>query len=952
MSASLSSKVFGFSLLGSLLSALFPGVVHAQTITWTDWTSGTAGTNGVAAGTLTSGGQTANVSYAGEIAFIQTGAGINFWNPSAPYLSATVLNAPPANDIIALQATGRKTLTFASPVRNPIMAVVSLNGNGYAFDGDFQILNFAAGYWGNGTLTRSTPSPGVFQLNGTGEPHGIIEFQGVYTSISWTSLTNENWNGFTIGIRGFACEAHRGTPDANASPNAVCPTAGLPVCSLTGFCVPPVANGEPIPANPRGAPPYDGTCRTADAALVCDSGVCSSADNKCGLENGATALGPNGMPTMNATVCRSSFIAADGKCGQPNSDPVTGTTNACVEPNPVPAVVPQCRSNVCFSTNGVTNAADNQCGKPNNESCTSNSDCRTTCVGADATCGLLNGTPCTNLAECRSRVCNADGKCGDPNGATCATGATCRSGACVAAVCASSCASDSDCAPAAYCEGTSRSCVRDEINDQKTGPIGNKNTNCDRAGQCQSGVCNADGRCGDPDGATCAAANTCRSGQCTALKCGNGCMADTECGTGRYCEDSSRVCITSEPNGSQVGPVALKNTACVVMRGAAQCQSGVCNSDGRCGDPDGVACTGAATCRSGACDATTSQCGGTCPLGGAAGDIQCARPFFCSGVATDPSGTCTADAANGNKPGGVDCDRPAQCASNICHTDGACGRPDGQPCATGNDCRAGACRGGVCGLTACTADSQCPSDTYCLNPGAMGACTPRKPNSTPCAAGPECLSAFCHPDGMCGAPLGDACGSSILCRSAVCDPAKLTCVTCLVDAQCGGSNSGRVCTAISGTCGDGCRGIGGNGCPTGNVCSSMIATAGTCSPVVSDMCVSDGNCTIDQFCNGDVAPRACAAKRDSGEACVRDRQCTSNVCNDDLTCACVPAACEPPDAGSTSSSGSGPFVSNGVSIEGGGCGMAGGSANGGLLLALGIVALARADRRRRDTRAA
>jgi hypothetical protein len=46
-------------------------------------------------------------------------------------------NAPPTPDIIALSLTGPKTLTFSQPIDNLLFAILSLNGNGYQFDNDF-----------------------------------------------------------------------------------------------------------------------------------------------------------------------------------------------------------------------------------------------------------------------------------------------------------------------------------------------------------------------------------------------------------------------------------------------------------------------------------------------------------------------------------------------------------------------------------------------------------------------------------------------------------------------------------------------------------------------------------------------------------------------------------------------------------------------------------------------
>lgn len=45
-----------------------------------------------------------------------------------------------------------------------------------------------------------------YQLLGTGEPHGTIRFLGAFDTVSWRSLSNEFWNGFTVGIEDTAQE--------------------------------------------------------------------------------------------------------------------------------------------------------------------------------------------------------------------------------------------------------------------------------------------------------------------------------------------------------------------------------------------------------------------------------------------------------------------------------------------------------------------------------------------------------------------------------------------------------------------------------------------------------------------------------------------------------------------------------------------------------------------------
>ena len=45
-----------------------------------------------------------------------------------------------------------------------------------------------------------------YRLIGSGEPHGVIRFTGAFDTLTWRSLTNEYWNGFTVGVRSTAVE--------------------------------------------------------------------------------------------------------------------------------------------------------------------------------------------------------------------------------------------------------------------------------------------------------------------------------------------------------------------------------------------------------------------------------------------------------------------------------------------------------------------------------------------------------------------------------------------------------------------------------------------------------------------------------------------------------------------------------------------------------------------------
>jgi hypothetical protein len=122
-----------------------------------------------------------------------------------------------------LRFAGDQTLTFSQTVVNPVFAFVSLNGNGYAFlNQDFDILSFSAGlgaaapgnnsccYWGCGSVTKQVVDLGggntEYRLIGSGEPHGVIRFTGALDTLTWRSLTNENWNDFTVGVQSTAVE--------------------------------------------------------------------------------------------------------------------------------------------------------------------------------------------------------------------------------------------------------------------------------------------------------------------------------------------------------------------------------------------------------------------------------------------------------------------------------------------------------------------------------------------------------------------------------------------------------------------------------------------------------------------------------------------------------------------------------------------------------------------------
>jgi len=152
-------------------------------------------------------GSTVSVTFSGQYVFAQTSGGINYWNPSAPYISTSVDNAPPNSDIIACNFGGFKTITFSRVVKDPLLALVSWNSNTVDFGVPIEILSYGKGYWGNGTPILNAGGTGFF---GSGEVHGVIRFPGEYNSITFADSA-EYWHGLTVGATSLPLFPEPGT---------------------------------------------------------------------------------------------------------------------------------------------------------------------------------------------------------------------------------------------------------------------------------------------------------------------------------------------------------------------------------------------------------------------------------------------------------------------------------------------------------------------------------------------------------------------------------------------------------------------------------------------------------------------------------------------------------------------------------------------------------------------
>jgi hypothetical protein len=204
------------------LFALFAGsaVGTPATYTYASWSSAqlsNATTPGSASGSMTIGAQTISISYSGDVTTAtQAGpGGIDYYVPATLYTNSQVANVPTNNDLVALGEAykGTNTVTFSSPLLNPILDIVSLGAPGtavtYNFNATPVILSQGPGYWGGCASCLSVTGN---SLRGT-EGSGIIEFLGSYDSLSWTTTGGEYWNGFTVGVQGLGTRSSSTVPE-------------------------------------------------------------------------------------------------------------------------------------------------------------------------------------------------------------------------------------------------------------------------------------------------------------------------------------------------------------------------------------------------------------------------------------------------------------------------------------------------------------------------------------------------------------------------------------------------------------------------------------------------------------------------------------------------------------------------------------------------------------------
>ncbi|MFT3768517.1 MAG: hypothetical protein QM820_23980 [Minicystis sp.] len=733
-------------------------------------------------------------------------------------------------------------------------------------------------------------------------------------------------------------------------------------CNISAHaCSPQIGNGGVMPSDPGHASPVlNTTCSDAAAALVCVSGVCDTADDKCGYANGdGTCTTATAM-----TVCRSGACDPDGKCGYANGD------GPCVPGNGAVCRSGACSPNgaVCIPVGGC--AVDADCGA--GEWCNTeqfackpklpNGTTIPTVAGhnpaLDGTCSAPAGA-----AVCASAVCDAsDNQCGYANGdgpCTQANGAVvCRSGFCgTDGTCATptACNADADCKTATeYCDTGAHACAPKRPNGAPvpavTGHTPALDGTCSTTAAsitCQSGVCDAsDDACGYKNGdGPCTAANAgtvCRSSTCSpnGAVCipSGGCAVDADCASSQWCNTQTFTCTPKLPNGTSVptvsGHTPVLDGKCTTGAGNAVCASGVCDTaDDKCGYKNGDGpCTqanGEVVCRSGLCGPT-----GVCvALPDCTSDSDCdTATQFCDTGA----GNCRLKLSNGTPvpvvPGhtpvldGTCTDTSAKivCKSGVCDPeDGQCGHAIGEgPCDATNG--AIVCRSGQCAVTGpnqglcveCVADAQCVgSQPVCdATKNACVQCTTAE--DAACAgATPVCVPGAdtCAPcDGDLGDGTARACAHAAAPYCFLSGPSAGECGKCTTNADCADHPAGPICDTKTGACGTACH-VDAD-CDAASWCNAPANGSGACVPKLDNGTALPGTPSEVATCTDAVGKRVCK----SGVCDTTDDKCGfangTGPCTDATVCRS--GACDTKDNKCGFADGDGPCMGDAVCRSG------------------------------------
>ncbi|MFZ3208417.1 MAG: PEP-CTERM sorting domain-containing protein [Geobacteraceae bacterium] len=179
-------------IVGTLVFAFAGTYAHAAPINWNTWASNTAGTMGTVAVSFTAGGSMDNLV-----------SNYPSYLPASTFADGIVVSNAPigGNGIIQLSGGNQNvnTLQFSAPVLNPVMAIWSLGQGG--INASFNFTNATPTFVAGGPSNEYSGQPITVLGNTVSgiEGNGTVEFNGTFSSISWTNPVYEFWYGFNVG---------------------------------------------------------------------------------------------------------------------------------------------------------------------------------------------------------------------------------------------------------------------------------------------------------------------------------------------------------------------------------------------------------------------------------------------------------------------------------------------------------------------------------------------------------------------------------------------------------------------------------------------------------------------------------------------------------------------------------------------------------------------------------
>ena len=638
-------------------------------------------------------------------------------------------------------------------------------------------------------------------------------------------------------------------------------------------------------------------------------------------------------------------------------------------------------SNVCVACNGDNGTGTSfQCPTPGAPWCAPGGACAK-CTG-DADCGAGHAGPFCNVA----------------------TGA-----------CGNTCFTDAECGAGNWCNdlgGVGTGVCQPKVPNPQPVP-GGTCTATIGGRACVSGVCDTDNRCGylNGDGPCNGVDGTivCRSQVCVLSGVNSGkceeCAGDSNCKTPTPACDASNKCVQcTKTNGSEckgTTPVCSSAETCAACNGDNG--SGATNACPGAGnpfcEPDGscAKCTSNTDCTTGThggpiCNRGTGSCGNTCTV-----DSDCPSTQWCNNLGGP--GQCQPKVPNGDPVPGGTCTTTLggrACVSAVCDTkDNRCGYLNGDgPCSgtTGGV----VCRSKICATTggnanlcvACIDDSSCASPTPACD--TKNACVQCRSGNTAACANPkpvcDTTSEACVPcDGDLGDPAAkEPCSSTGAPTCTLTGTGQGSCGKCTSSTDCTGHPLGTICDTTTGSCGKTCRldtdcntttqwcnaPSGGTGTCTAKIpngdplptappevttCTAAVGTrvcvSATCDPKDNRCGLPNGTgpCTKPADCRSNICDPDGKCGKQDGESCGGLADCRSGVCNGGI--------CAGAGGGADGGAGNGAAADNGK-LEGGGLSCAtttvttSSEAPSGVLLGLGVTALALGLRRRRRDRKA